>query len=249
MVGIRRRRGGRRACRGNRQRRQRVGHRQSRNPGIGSRGCCGDAAIQLGVVRLPVHGDVRDHDGAVKKVVEHQQRIHRHHHGVGQVAIVARRFRQFFKRAHHVVTPETHGAAGKARQPRHLQRLVVAKQFAEMVERRLVVRRDLPHLVRRMSHVPRSMSHVAQRFHPRAVSTDTLPSAPSRGTNSAPSARRPRAIRAGSRSRRRAPRRRRTPAYHRRARLPGPMARECQPSSAASATARHELLHRSAASA
>ena len=173
---------------------------------------------QLGVVGLGVHLHVRDDRGPIVQVVQHEQRVGHHHQGVRQVAIVGRRIGERLDRADDVVAQIAHRAAGEPGEPRHVHRRVPAKQRAQMLERR-----------RRRS---RRRAILPGRSSARSVGRDsgTLREDRSPGRCTAPTARRPRAIRAGSRTVRDGAWRRRTRACRRRARprgSPAPSRRPC----------------------
>ncbi len=82
------------------------------------------------------HLDVGDDRRAVVQVVEHEQRVGHHHHGIGQIPVVGRRVGQRLDGPNDVVAQVAHRAAGEARQPRYVHRRVAAEQPAQVLERR-----------------------------------------------------------------------------------------------------------------
>ena len=105
--------------------------------------------VAIGVLRvLPVHTLAADHlDGHVP-VVEDEDLVEEHEVDVRQVAVVGRAVRQVLDEAHHVVGHVADGAAGEARQPRHVGQAELRQVAAELVQRVLGGQRALAAVLR-----------------------------------------------------------------------------------------------------
>ena len=85
---------------------------------------------------------VGDDEQAVAQVVEHEQCVREHEHGVRQSLVVVRRGGQPFHMSDHVVPEEPDGAALEAGQPGHGDRLELVEQAAQRFQR-VAVRQPL----------------------------------------------------------------------------------------------------------
>ena len=72
----------------------------------------------------------------MEEIVEHQQGVDHHHHGIGKMAIVGGGVRERLDRPHHVVAPEADRAPGERRQTGDLERSIGAQQLGQVRERR-----------------------------------------------------------------------------------------------------------------
>src|SRR5207237_1097949 len=88
--------------------------------------------------------DVRHHDGAPEQVVEDDDRVRDHHHGVGYGQRVGGRMRQALHGAHQVVAEVAHRAAREAGQARDRDRRQGAHALGQVADRVVRVAHDLP---------------------------------------------------------------------------------------------------------
>ena len=159
-IGRDRRRKARHVVELERRRRTRLG--QAREPAFDSVRRCVEESSQLGLARVVRHFHVRDDRGAVVEIVEDEERVGDHEHGVGQAAIVGRGVGKMLDRSHDVVAEIPHGPAGKARQAGHRDRGMPPQRAADVLQRGDVA---VDHVPTRGRRPPRALAvSVSEHF-------------------------------------------------------------------------------------